>query len=88
MATASIEIPPLAYLINTIGAITGLLLGFLAVFMPQKANKYFGKNDIPLVSNPEDPWWQRYFVPFRIMGAIIMIASVTVIASIVGYLLS
>jgi NADH:ubiquinone oxidoreductase subunit 6 (subunit J) len=87
MVMAATHIPLLAYLINIVGAVLGLIVGGCIILIPQKANEYFGRSNIRLESTPEDNWWRRYFVPFRIIGVILTIASVAAMVSTVRSLL-
>lgn len=86
------QIPILAYIINTIGAFLGLIGAFYAIFNPTKLIEFLKRDkDNLLEDTPEEKsrltvWLDYHYVPLRITGAIILIASIGVILSIVNQL--
>jgi hypothetical protein len=88
MTISAMHVPPLAYVINIIGAILLMVLGLYSIFDPRKAIELMGRNN-PLIENtPEDSWWQRHFVLLRISGVIFIVVSVATVVSTVRSLFS
>jgi uncharacterized membrane protein YkgB len=89
------QIPVLAYVINTLGAILGLTGALCAIFNPPKLIEFLRRDKDSLLEDTHEEskeksaltsWLDYHYVLLRALGVIILIASIGVLISIINQL--
>jgi hypothetical protein len=92
LLTAATQIPILAYIITTLGAVLGLTGALYAIFNPPKLIAFLSRDQGRMLEDtPEDKsdfalWLATHYVLLRAIGVIILLASAGVISSIIEQL--